>query len=551
MLDSPTNNFCTLNPLDTSPTGTISEGNLQQDSYTNTWRGIRSTHFVDSGKWYWEVELNSGTGADRGMVGVSNSSASLTTHADSNCRFYNASGGQKYSSSSSSAYGNASYNGDIVGVALDMDNGKIWWAINNVWQASGSPTSGTNEAFSGLTGEWSPDCRQYTTYNWVANFGQDSSFAGNKTAQGNQDSNSIGDFYYTPPTGYLALCTQNLPEPTVVPSEHFNTVIYTGNSSTQSITGVGFQPDMLWFKSRSATENHAVFDSVRPFQAALRPNSTIAEYSNTDTDDLDSVDSAGFTLNGNGGTLNTSGNTYVAWNWKAGGADVLNENGTIDSQVSANADAGFSIVSYTGNGTSGATVGHGLSSKPDMIFLKIRSSSGEGPVYHSSLGSGYNLVISNTDPKNPSAGAWDSTDPTNALFSLGSWSTVNGSGSTFIAYCFHSVAQYSKVFSYTGNGSTDGTFVYCDFRPAYVLIKASSTAGESWYILDGERSSYNALKHRLIANFSNAEISSTDYCDFNSNGFKIRWSDVGLNGNGVTYIGIAFAELPAKYNNAR
>jgi len=456
MLDSPTNNFCTLNPLNIGG-GSLSEGNLTWGISSSTGLLCMSSVAFDVGstthKYYWEVVLNSGSctigiappelrGSDTGRAG--------------SYSYYNGDG-NKYLGASASTYGASFTSGDIIGISVG--GGTIEFFKNNVSQG---------DAWTGLTGTFVPFISEVTC-NITANFGQDSSFAGNKTAQGNSDDNGYGDFYYAPPTGFLALCTQNLPEPTVVPSEHFNTVIYTGNSSTQSITGVGFQPDMLWFKSRSATENHAVFDSVRPFQAALRPNSTIAEYSNTDTDDLDSVDSAGFTLNGNGGTLNTSGNTYVAWNWKANGTGVSNTNGTITSTVSANADAGFSIVSYTGTG-SAATVGHGLSKAPELIIAKNRGHSADWAVGGNVIGSWSDKTL---ELNNTVATVTDSNifgaDPTTSLFTIGtSWKT-NRSGYNHIAYCFHSVEGYSKVGSYTGNGSTDGTFVYTGFRPAYVM----------------------------------------------------------------------------------
>jgi hypothetical protein len=548
MLDSPTNNFCTLNPWrNAGSTMTIAEGNLHFNApYGNPQGAHGSTMAMTTGKWYWEVYINSISGANSGgWIGIRKNATDNDFPYDSSDGYlYRPDNGYKCVATTQSSYGASLSNDNILAFTYDADIGTLTAYVNNSTQ--GSLATGLSGSFEMAVCDGNSDAQN----NVIFNFGQDSSFAGNKTAQGNQDSNSIGDFFYEPPTDFLALCTSNLPDPAVIPSEHFNTVLYTGNGSTQSITGVGFQPDFVWNKKRAGgtARNHMLTDSVRGVLKCLSSSLNDAEFTNSGG--LSSFDSDGFSV-GSYNNFNESGGTYVSWNWKAGGADVLNENGTIDSQVSANADAGFSIVSWTGTLATG-TVGTGLTSDAEFVIVKNRDTtdnwSASTTVIDGSVDGNY---LNGTGAFEDWSARVDPSAATSNTIGVYNWADGNGSGNAMIAYCFHSVAQYSKVFSYTGNGSTDGTFVYCDFRPAYVLIKASSTAGESWYILDGERSSYNALKHRLIANISNAEISSTDYCDFNSNGFKIRWSDVGLNGNGVTYIGIAFAELPAKYNNAR
>ena len=335
----------------------------------------------------------------------------------------------------------------------------------------------------------------------------------------------------------------------VTPSEHFNTVLYAGNSSSQSITGVGFQPDFLWIKARNSAQNHQIHNAISGASKGLNSNNSNAEY--TDTSAVTSFDSDGWSMNNSYGSHNSSSYNYVAWNWKAGGADVLNENGTIDSQVSANADAGFSIVSYTGTG-SNATVGHGLSVTPEMVIVKNRNYVANWACLHSGIASDYEtdyIPLNNATTSWDNNAYWNDTKPTNSLFSVGTDNDVNRSGDAHIAYCFHSVDGYSKVGSYTGNGSSDGTFVYTSFKPKYVMIK-SSTLTEQWNILDSERGAYNVIGEVLLADSSAAEVDS-NRIDFTSNGFKIRAAFDNINNNGATFIYLAFAEVPFKFSNAR
>ena len=540
MVDSPTNNFCTLNPLDADALTT--EGNLATVA-NSAWKNIRGTMFVSSGKWYWET-VKTSTASVYAQNGAATSEPSLGEDygdAQNGLFVYSAHNGTKVGQGSAPAsYGDSYATGDVIGVALDMDNGTIKFYKNNTIQNSGTA------AFTGITGDVAPWMSSYNnTMN--ANFGQDSSFAGAKTAQGNQDGNSIGDFYYAPPTGFLALCTKNLPDVAVVPSEHFNTLLYTGDGgSNRAITGVGFQPDWSWFKSRNNAWAHNASDSVRGSTYQLRPNTTAAEWN--DTTSVKSFDTDGFTV-GNSGDWNGNGNQVVAWNWKANGSGSSNTTGSINSTVSANVDAGFSIVSYTGTGAN-ATVGHGLSKAPDFLVTKTRSHTGDWMVYY-----GDNtdfLKLNETNATEDLAAVWNDTSPTSSVFSLGSNGDVNTNGRTYIAYCFHSVDGYSKVGSYTGNGNADGTFVYTGFRPAFTLIKKSSASGSWWEMVDNKRSPTNVMSKTLYANQSDAEYNSTSYNrDFTSNGFKIRNTNAGDNTSGETYIYIAFAETPFKYSNAR
>ena len=534
MLDSPTNNFATLNPLVPSYLGnqTFSQGNLRVSATGNSGYA-ESTIEANSGKFYVEMYCELEANADGlGFTDTGGGANSLGSGI-----LYRSNGTFYINGALDTTY--ASYTtGDIIGMSIDASAKAVYFYKNGVLITS--RTSLSYDRY--ITYVYNRDASAF-----IINFGQDSSFAGNKTSQGNADGNGYGDFYYTPPTGYLALCTQNLPEPTVVPSEHFNTVTYNGNGSTQSITGVGFQPDWVWAKTRNVSENNATFDVLRGVQQVLRTNTTQAE--NTAANTLTAFNSDGFSL-GTDSEVNFNTWTYAAWNWKANGAGVSNTDGSITSTVSANVDAGFSIVSYTGNSTI-STVGHGLNSAPEMVIAKSRTQGTQyWAVQHSDMGTDI-MWLNLTDAKSNQANVYNNTAPTSTVFTLGTDGTANNSGDTYIAYNFHSVEGYSKVGSYTGNGSTDGTFVHCGFRPAYVMVKRTDTT-YSWYIYDVKRSEYNVVDDFLLADNSGAEgISSVSILDILSNGFKLKGNSGGTNGNGGNYIFIAFAEHPFKYTNAR
>jgi hypothetical protein len=366
------------------------------------------------------------------------------------------------------------------------------------------------------------------------------------------------------------LCTTNLPTPTIgatsttQANDYFNAVLWTGDTSlSRNITGWDFNLGLLWVKQRSTVRDNWLVDRVRGAQIGLVSNSTSAEATDaTATNafvDSTSPNANGFTA-GNGsavwGGVNSNGGTYVGWAWNAGGSTVTNTSGTISAQVRANTTSGFSIVTYTGNGTAGATVGHGLGVTPDMIIVKSRSvGTADWVVWHSSLTSNNNnyLILNSTAAVNTANQPWNNTLPTSSVFSLRTWDSVNQNSSTYVAYCFDAVAGYSIFTTYTGNGSGDGPFVYCGFRPRYLMIKRYDASGDPWWVIDSARSPYNQTTLALRPNASNAEDSGGNAnFDFLSNGFKARTSGGG-NGNesGATYIVAAFAESPFKYALAR
>ena len=565
-VDSPTNNFATFNPINTASSQvTLSEGNLAAVKNGTNWSQTFTTMSKNTGKIYieclqpsssffgiaTETTVNNPTNTgDNDYVGKFANDFGLRIND------YGAGSGNNegYSTGGSfSSFGTAQpVANNVTQLAVDFDNNKIWWGKNNTWFNSGNPATNSNGISISATENYFVGISTQSTTALKINFGQDSSFSGNKTAQGNQDGNGIGDFYYAPPTGFLALCTSNLPAVAVTPSEYFNTVLYTGNGSdNRSIGLVGFQPDWVWIKERSSTSSHILSDAVRGATKQLKTNSTGAESSNAD--EIQAFESDGFQL-GTEGSVNENTQTYVAWNWKANGSGSSNTNGSITSTVSANVDAGFSIVSYTGNGTAGATVGHGLSKKPEMLVVKKRDGTSAWMTANEYSGWTGRMNLDTTNAAADDGGAYfygNTATPTNSVFYLGSHTYTNGSSNSFIAYCFHSVDGYSKMGIYTGSGGTDGTFVYTGFRPAFVLIKRSNSAGQQAPIYDSARDTYNETIHSLKSDDSAAELTNQGSLDLLSNGFKARNNEGSTNTDGGIYIYIAFAETPFKYSNAR
>jgi len=545
VLDSPTNNFATLNALDKDG-HTNSEGNLKVSG--NVIYGMqRGTTGVSSGKWYFEARLN--VYQNDTAIALANEIENVYTRftgETTNSVGYLADGRFFYNSSSTT-YSSAS-GGNILQMAFDADTGKIWVGINNTWQNSGNPSAGTNELQTVSWNTFIPTARTVSTGELIFNFGQEGSFAGTATAQGNTDANGYGDFYYAPPSGYLALCTQNLAtalSPTIDDgSQYFNTITYTANRTARSLTGVGFQPDWVWIKDRGGAQNNALFDSNRGVNKQLRSDTTGAEltaYSNL----LTSFDSDGFSLgtDSNVGDVNYDLFSHVAWNWKAGGTGVSNTDGSITSTISANPTAGFSIVTWTGSGAN-ATIGHGLSVQPYMVIVKNRTDSTNWRVHHNSIGA-TNILYLNLTNSQTVSDIFQNTFPTSSVFSVSGNNDVNGSGDNMIAYCFAEIEGYSSINSYTGNGSTDGTFVYTGFRPAFVMVKVTNTTN-NWMLWDNKRSDVsgaNVNGNMLRPNLSDAELTDDDL-DFTSNGFKWRRVSAGFNGSGNSYIYMAFAENP-------
>ena len=327
-------------------------------------------------------------------------------------------------------------------------------------------------------------------------------------------------------------------------TDYFNTKLYTGDgNNARAITGVGFQPDFTWLKTRNDTQSHQLFDAVRGATKNLHSNTNGAEA--TYSDALQSFNSDGFTIGTSGG-INGSGDTVAAWNWKANGAGSSNTDGTITSSVSANTTAGFSIVSYTGTGAN-ATVGHGLGSVPRMIIVKRRDGSDDWLVQHGSLGSGKALNLNSTGTVQTYDPYWNATEPTTSVFSIGNDGRTNGSSETYIAYCFAEKKGYSKIGSYTSNNNANGTFVYTGFKPSFIILKNTSSGGTAWHLYDNKRLGYNVDNNYLFPNSDTSEATA-DQIDILSNGFKLRY--VGDNNNGSdNIIYMAFGQSLVGSNN--
>ena len=520
MLDVPTQwadggngrgNYATWNPLVGTHSNTYSNGNLQVATSTANaaFSHQRSTFGVSSGKWYWEITCQATSSAFY-VIGITADTVNPDSQyvGQGNSFSYRSDTGQKANNGTFSAYGSTFTTGNIIGVEFDADAGTLVFYKNNVSQGT---------AFTGISGTYFPavsDLDNNTGRNstFIANFGQ-------------------RPFAYTPPTGFKALNTLNLPEPTILKgNQYFDINLWTGNGTSQTIVNSGgFAPDLVWFKSRSSGALWNVLcDTVRGATKELYSNATNAE--TTDVTDLTSFNSNGFSV-GSGNGANQNAGTYVGWQWKEG------------------ATQGFDIVTYTGTGVA-RTVAHSLGVAPSMMIVKRRNTTSDWIVWHSAFAGTEYIALNSTAAKATGATIWNSTSPTSSVFSVGTSGATNGNTDTYVAYLFAEVAGFSKFGAYTGNGSSDGPFVFCGFRPRYVMLKASSTT-EIWIVYDSSRNTYNVADLYLYPNSSAAEAGSgTPRIDFLSNGFKLRNTGQG-NVSAVTYIFAAFAESPFKNALAR
>lgn len=524
-------NYCTWNPL-TQSSGTASNGNLQYYG-PNAWKAIASTFLLPStGKWFAEVVLLnaplSGNFSDMwNGFGVIAPSAQSAWSYNSGTSFFISDTGH-YSNYSTGSTGNFAGNttGTVLGLAFDRDTNQITVYQDGVSKATVTVgvTSGSDLYF--FNGSYS------ATYGSMAvNFGQ-------------------RPFAYTAPSGFKALNTQNLPTPTIgattttQANKYFDVVLRNGGGSsggTYSTTVNMANGALLWDKPRNSASSNYLVDSVRGISKNLRSNTIDAE--STDVSWFTGFNSSSFTT---GSSDWGSSTTVVDWIWAANGAGVTNTQGTITSTVSANTTSGFSVVTWTQPSLGTQTIGHGLGVAPKMIIVKSRTSTESWAVYHASLGATKALLLNGTDAAITSSAFWNDTAPTSTVFSK-----FNGAVN-LVAYCFAEVPGYSKFGSYTGNGSADGPFVFCGFRPAYVMVKCSS-ASENWHVLDNKRNTANSETQVLFPNLSNAEVTGASglFADFTANGFKIRENGSAFNTNGATYIFMAVAEAPQKFALAR
>ena len=564
VFDSPTNNFCVLDNNDFNG-NKATDGNLQSGTAgTSGWRHTRSTFLLEkgSGKWYWEVQQKGTIDGSNGHIaglahqnywsrsGDPNSNSAHIYARQSDTRYWN--GGNTSSHFPTTA------NNDIIQFAFDADRGLLWSGKNGTWTGA-DPSTGTSHSYSinyggGDGGDVVPFVGSYGSSIYsIVNFGQQA-------------------FTYTPPTGFRSICSKNfaIQGPTVSsPKSHFNVVTYAGDSNNSTEITLDFQPDLIWIKNRTeggsdGTSQHMLFDSMRIDSGNSRyqywgTNNTSADQTNNNG--LQAITTSGFRP-GSMTRTNESGDNYVAWCWKAGGSPVSNSDGTITSSVSANTDAGFSIVSYTGTGADG-TVGHGLDAVPDCIILKNRDRSVEGIVKHTMMASGRVMYTSLTDGEDTATGSNNGIigNLDNAkTFSLsrtgnsGNYNNNNVSGEKFIAYCWRSIPGYSKFGIFTGNGvgggnaQPSGTVVRLGFKPALVILKrTTSDSGSNWGMFDFKRLGYNKKVRDLRMNKNNSEGGDDDIISLEAEGFRITSTSSGFGGgNGITYIYMAWAENPGR-----
>ena len=590
-------NFATINFQAQSKTSTVTPtlGNLKFDGSTlspgNYNGGVVCNFGMKGGKWYWEIYLSGGgspAGArdwsvgfapystasksvDDGTYGQDLGNGSSATLSGYSFTHVNGSAtGIRHNGSTDTSAGLSDHtSGDVLGFALDLDNGT--WIIYRNGSSLGTVATGIDTSLTyfpavGASGG------TVSNFDVTCNFGQDSTFGGAITAGGNADENGFGDFKYSVPSGYVACCTGNLEiasgidpartDDDYVGGKQFNVITLTGNGSSRTISGLGLQPDFIWAKRRDGSRRHYLVDSNRGFTKYLHAEGTYSE--GTSSTGITSANSDGFVIGGGLDYINTNTHTYVAWCWRAnGGTTVSNSEGSITATVQANTNAGFSIVTYTGGyGSWGSsyrsTFGHGLSQAPEFMIFKERDNTDAWTVFHHSVGNGggsnpasNNLRLDNTDAlyTNQSYKSFGGVMPTSTLVTV-EGNTTNSSSNTHVAYIWHSVEGFSKFGSYTGNGNSSGAsspFIYTGFRPRFVITKGLSVSG--WNLRDSERSPDNIVNEVLQADTESAEMTSNYDVLFFSNGFKILATAGDSNTDGNTYVYGAWGDVPFKYNN--
>jgi hypothetical protein len=603
-LDNPENNFCTLNSINKQSSSALDEGNLRAvlTSGGNSAR-TGSTFAVSSGKWYWEIRQNNSSRFATGVFDADtyampdDSTNEDGGNTDSEWVYITSdnsgNGARKHNNTITNSYGNETGNGEIVMVALDADNDAIWFGSEGTWFNNGTSDNSatvksqieagttTNAAYTSVTGTLTPCCvRQTGSNNLTFNFGQDSRFADTDNSAGSySDGNGQGLFQHPVPSGFLALCSSNLPDVTFSaetseqPSDYFNTFLYTGTNTVNKNYALNtFTPDWVWLKSRGS-DNHVVIDSSRVTTAAHLNASAV--YPNLHPNILDAEASdAHPKIIANGiqvsqGLYDNSGVDFVVWNWKANGGTLTTNDasatgvGDIDSVFQVSSDAKFSIVTYTGEGSNSTDIeiAHGLGVQPRVVIVKNRTDSNtRWQFYHEDLSADGTFTKKNLvfDDASAEAGyasqikAVSSTTFTVRDTDAAGNATVNKSGSNYVAYCFAEVEGFSKLGSYTGRGSGLLPYIHTGFRPAWIIFKRATGGTGDWDIYDTKRDTHNVAFKELLGNVSNGESDSTTLSiDILSNGFKLRTTNANGNGSGNKYIYMAFAEQPFKFSNGR
>ena len=529
--DTPTDNFVTLNPLERfTHNCTLSNGNLKATGPNESYPASAANIALSSGKWYYEFVINTKT--SNPMCGVCKNDY---VSGGAGRILYRSTGHYVMHDGSEPTDPDSFDVGDVIGVAIDLDDtaGNIRFYKNGTLQTVNSNLNSLKSQLSISTlGGLLPYIQMYHNDVCTVNFGQ-------------------RPFSYTPPTGFKALSSNNLPPtvPSIIAKKHFDTIVYTPNSGALTVTGLEFQPDFLWFKSRTQGYHHYVFDSIRGTGAkSLRPSDSTPEPASGDATEINAFLPNGFSMAGSSG-INDNGsgaNGAVAWCWKGGGTAVSNSDGSITSSVSANQEAGFSIVTWTGSGAD-ASIGHGLGKKPKVLFVKNRSASDNWKVWFKGVTTddSYSFQLDTSGANYSGSDKWynqpNGNDTTTTTFGVSNDGATNRSGELFVSYCWAEIPGFSKYGVYTGNGNSDGTFVYTGFSPIFIIYK--KVAAENWHMFDVKRQPNNTNATVIDPNRSAAETTDTNtQIDILSNGFKLRSSHGTSNASGSDYLYMAWAE---------
>ena len=583
--DTPTNNFCIINTNFIGYYGnnnpTMSEGGLEGEASGNACYLVGSmavNQIAKNGGCYFEIRCDAldtsrtymGLFGDTGVFPMSAANAAayqwpMKVMLNSDMRVDTDTGVDAGVRIDLTAQG-ALANGDVVGVAINSD-GKVFFSKNGTFLDNGdgntgNPSNGDNPmtTIDLDTFQWMPTAGYNSDY--TLNFGQDGSFVGAETSGGNSDENGIGDFMFAVPTGHLAMCTKNLPEPVIGPNssagnstEHFKSVLYTGDGSVQAVAGVGHKPDLVWIKNLDTTDTHLFTDSARGVAKQISPQLASAEAANADA--VTAFGSDGFTV-GDDVAYNTDDESYISYNWRANGGiatATISESGNNPAAVvQANQEAGFSLITYVGTGATG-TIAHGLGAVPKSIWIKNRDEDDNWACWHGEqvvgemLNADNYLIFNSTGANVDNANWWNDTAPTSSVFTVKSDHSVNANGENYVAYVFAPVDGFSSFGSYKANNVSDGPYIYCEFRPAFILLKNTGAAA-NWEISGGANVLSNPANKHLFPNITSAESTSDAYGIY-ANGFKILSTGYSRNRNSQHYVYYAWADQPFKYANAR
>jgi hypothetical protein len=573
-------NYMTWNPLyliDSSypPTVPVEQGNLVLNT-NNSNVGIGATQSFFTGKWYYEILVVTEGKFLMGLLTLDTFNSQKVQPHNRTGSYWVDNDGTKYvEGANSTISGFDPSDGDIIQFAFDRDARKLWVGLNGTYVGSGNPSAGSNELFSASdfaisTGAFMPAIGLYNsaTTKCVLNAGQDSSFIQNKTSgsANAKDGNGFGDFYYTPPTDFLACASPNIPTSSDIdpagedgetenPDKQAGAVLYTGNGGSPdlAVTGLGFQPDLVWGKARGASQLPILQDSARGQELLFSSDSKVAQTSNGPF--MASYDADGFTYDGSGSNPNDGSVTYVAWCFRANGgtatATITESGNNPGAVVQANPKGGFSIITYTGTGGAG-TIAHGLDSAPTFMIMKNRGVADPWAVYHigtdASAPATKYLVLNTNAAAADDATYWNDTAPTSSVLTVGTNHSVNADGENYVAYVWAPVEGGSRFGRFQGNEDDDGTFIYTGFRPKIIFIKENDNA-DDWCVYDTARSTFNPVQKVVRWENAAAEFdNSARAIDILSNGFKIRTSNSTIN-QASTFVYGAWGDVPFKYNN--